>query len=209
MKRFIRIFAMSVLAVSCAQKADEPTGSDSAGLSAPTKVLGKVLTCKSGDKILSSLQLERGIGGRIWLKGRVIDNVGVPLDVNAMVSKIAVSGNKRNHPSFNLDQGKDTLKAPPTDDEGYKGYVRSLASLAWNGDSVILENFDNSQHTLAGKCSSPSLILTESTSASVKPKLLWPELEPILQVGCGDRGYVYPVRAIVNGRVCVPNGSWR
>ena len=104
-----------------------------------------------------------------------------------------------------------SIEASPIVTGHSKGYVQSLASLTWDADVVVLTNFDNSTHALEGKCSSPLLIKQESDSRTVKPKLVWPELESIFELDCRSRKLGRPIPTLVEVEgegICTPSGCW-
>lgn len=74
MKRIVSVFALGVLAVSCAQKADDSAESDSTNLRLPsiTQDLGEVIKCRYFEDREFSLRLEKGPLGGIWLKGDLV-----------------------------------------------------------------------------------------------------------------------------------------
>jgi hypothetical protein len=109
--------------------------------------LGEVINCKNKGEEFSSLRLEKGVWGAVWLKGKIVTfSKQFSYDrLDALVTRISVDPSLPDQPSFYFDTSKPGLI------DGRSGKKSKIDSLEWQWGSLMKNAFGIAM-PLFGKC---------------------------------------------------------
>lgn len=164
MKRIVSVFALGVLAVSCAQKADDSAESDSTNLRLPsiTQDLGEVIKCRYFEDREFSLRLEKGPLGGIWLKGDLVFffNSFRFDKLDALVTRIDFDKAKPTQVKFVFDPSKPGIISGLYSSAGKRFLVNSMELL--DGNLRTSEEYGGSTEWF-GTCTASSAVIQKAS----------------------------------------------